>query len=179
MTEDETYMHYALDLARLGKGWVNPNPQVGAVIVKNGRIIGEGYHERYGGLHAERNAFKNLTESAKGATLYVTLEPCAHTGHQPPCFEAIIAHQIKRVVIGHFDPNPLVSGKGIKAMRAAGIIVEGPLLAPECAQTNAIFLHYISAKTPYVLMKYAMTMDGKIATYTGASKWITDRKSVV
>ncbi len=173
MTEDETYMHYALDLARLGKGWVNPNPQVGAVIVKNGRIIGEGYHERYGGLHAERNAFKNLTESAKGATLYVTLEPCAHTGHQPPCFEAIIAHQIKRVVIGHFDPNPLVSGKGIKAMRAAGIIVEGPLLAPECAQTNAIFLHYISAKTPYVLMKYAMTMDGKIATYTGASKWIT------
>ena len=173
MTEDETYMHYALDLARLGKGWVNPNPQVGAVIVKNGRIIGEGYHERYGGLHAERNAFKNLTESAKGATLYVTLEPCAHTGHQPPCFEAIIAHQIKRVVIGHFDPNPLVSGKGIKAMRAAGIIVEGPLLAPECAQTNAIFLHYISAKTPYVLMKYAMIMDGKIATYTGASKWIT------
>ncbi|MBR6895579.1 MAG: bifunctional diaminohydroxyphosphoribosylaminopyrimidine deaminase/5-amino-6-(5-phosphoribosylamino)uracil reductase RibD, partial [Lactococcus sp.] len=173
MTEDETYMHYALDLARLGKGWVNPNPQVGAVIVKNGRIIGEGYHERYGGLHAERNAFKNLTESAKGATLYVTLEPCAHTGHQPPCFEAIITHQIKRVVIGHFDPNPLVSGKGINAMRAAGIIVEGPLLAPECAQTNAIFLHYISAKTPYVLMKYAMTMDGKIATYTGASKWIT------
>ena len=173
MTEDETYMHYALDLARLGKGWVNPNPQVGAVIVKNGRIIGEGYHERYGELHAERNAFKNLTESAKGATLYVTLEPCAHTGHQPPCFEAIITHQIKRVVIGHFDPNPLVSGKGINAMRAAGIIVEGPLLAPECAQTNAIFLHYISAKTPYVLMKYAMTMDGKIATYTGASKWIT------
>ncbi|WP_420908543.1 bifunctional diaminohydroxyphosphoribosylaminopyrimidine deaminase/5-amino-6-(5-phosphoribosylamino)uracil reductase RibD [Lactococcus carnosus] len=108
MTEDETYMHYALDLARLGKGWVNPNPQVGAVIVKNGRIIGEGYHERYGGLHAERNAFKNLTESAKGATLYVALEPCAHTGHQPPCFEAIITHQIKRVVIGHFDPNPLI-----------------------------------------------------------------------
>lgn len=173
MTEDETYMHYALDLARLGKGWVNPNPQVGAVIVKNGRIIGEGYHERYGELHAERNAFKNLTESAKGATLYVTLEPCAHTGHQPPCFEAIIAHQIKRVVIGHFDPNPLVSGKGIKAMRAAGIIVEGPILAPECAQANAIFLHYISSQTPYVLMKYAMTMDGKIATYTGASKWIT------
>ncbi|MGM9885749.1 MAG: bifunctional diaminohydroxyphosphoribosylaminopyrimidine deaminase/5-amino-6-(5-phosphoribosylamino)uracil reductase RibD [Lactococcus sp.] len=171
--DDEKYMRRALELAKLGKGLVNPNPQVGAVIVKNGKIIGEGYHEQYGGLHAERNAFKNLTESAEGATIYVTLEPCAHTGHQPPCFEAIIEHKIARVVIGHFDPNPLVSGKGIESMRAKGIIVDGPVLKKECEAINAIFFHYILTKTPYVMMKYAMTMDGKIATYTGASKWIT------
>ena len=170
---DEEYMRRALELAKKGIGAVNPNPLVGAVIVKDGRIIGEGYHERYGELHAERNAFKNLTESAEGATIYVTLEPCAHTGKQPPCYEAIIEHQIKRVVIGHFDPNPLVSGKGLEPMKAAGIKVDGPVLEAECEAMNQIFFHYISTKTPYVMLKYAMTMDGKIATHIGASKWIT------
>ncbi len=175
--EDESYMRHALELAKKGGGDVNPNPQVGAVIVKNGEIIGEGYHEHFGDLHAERNAFKNCTSSAKGATIYVTLEPCAHTGHQPPCYEAIIEHEIKRVVIGSFDPNPLVSGKGLEALRAVGIEVVGPVLEEECKAINHIFFHYIETKLPYVMLKYAMTLDGKIATYTGASKWITGEQA--
>mgnify|MGYP003365141619 FL=1 len=173
MKKDEYYMDLAIVLAKKGGGNVNPNPQVGALIVKEGRIIGQGYHEKYGEAHAEINAFKSCNESPEGATLYVTLEPCAHQGKQPPCFEAIIKNRIKRVVIGHLDPNPLVSGKGIKAMREAGIEVSINVLEKECEELNKIFFYYVSQGLPYVMMKYAMTLDGKIATSAGQSKWIT------
>ena len=140
---------------------------------KNGRIIGKGYHKKCGELHAERNAIASLTESAEGATIYVTLEPCCHYGKTPPCTEAIIEQKIKRVVIGSRDPNPKVSGKGIKMLQEAGIEVIEDFMREECDRLNPVFFHYITTKTPYVVMKYAMTLDGKIATKTGASKWIT------
>ena len=174
---DREYMSRAIELAELGRGWVNPNPAVGAVIVKEGRVIGEGWHERYKGLHAERNAFASLTESAEGADLYVTLEPCCHYGKTPPCTEAIIAHKIRRVVIGSDDPNPKVAGKGVIQLRDAGILVETGVMKAECDRLNPVFFHYITTNMPYVVMKYAMTADGKIATKTGASKWITGEKA--
>ena len=170
---DQNYMLQAILLAKQGEGWTNPNPMVGAVIVKNGRIIGKGYHKKCGELHAERNAIASLTESAEGATIYVTLEPCCHYGKTPPCTEAIIEQKIKRVVIGSRDPNPKVSGKGIKMLQEAGIEVIEDFMREECDRLNPVFFHYITTKTPYVVMKYAMTLDGKIATKTGASKWIT------
>lgn len=174
---DEAYMRRAIELAKKGEGFVNPNPMVGAVIVKDGRIIGEGFHEKYGQLHAERNAIASLTESARGATLYVTLEPCAHYGKTPPCTEAILEAQIARVVIGSADPNPLTAGKGAVILRDAGVAVEEGFLKEECDSLNPVFFHYITTKLPYVVMKYAMTADGKIATVTGASKWISGPKS--
>ncbi len=174
---DREYMSRAIELAELGRGWVNPNPAVGAVIVKEGRVIGEGWHERYKGLHAERNAFASLTESAEGADLYVTLEPCCHYGKTPPCTEAIIAHKIRRVVIGSDDPNPKVAGKGVIQLREAGILVETGVMKAECDRLNPVFFHYITTNMPYVVMKYAMTADGKIATKTGESKWITGEKA--
>ena len=170
---DQNYMLQAIQLAKQGEGWTNPNPMVGAVIVKNGRIIGKGYHKKCGELHAERNAIASLTESAEGATIYVTLEPCCHYGKTPPFTEAIIEQKIKRVVIGSRDPNPKVSGKGIKMLQEAGIEVIEDFMREECDRLNPVFFHYITTKTPYVVMKYAMTLDGKIATKTGASKWIT------
>lgn len=170
-------MRRAIELAKKGSGFVNPNPLVGAVIVKDGKIIAEGYHERYGELHAERNAIKALTQSAEGATIYVTLEPCCHHGKQPPCTDAIIRQKIARVVVGSRDPNPMVAGKGVKILRDAGVIVEEDFLREECDALNPVFFHYITTKTPYVVMKYAMTADGKIATKTGASKWITGEEA--
>lgn len=170
---DMQYMQLALALAAKGCGFVNPNPMVGAVIVQNGEIIGQGYHERCGGLHAERNALENCVVSPKGAALYVTLEPCCHFGRTPPCTDAIIESGINRVVVGIKDPNPLVSGKGIQALRDKGIEAIDGVLEEECGRINEVFFHYIRTKTPYVIMKYAMTMDGKIATCTGNSKWIT------
>ena len=170
---DRDYMLQAIELAKGGLGWTSPNPLVGAVIVKDGRIIGEGYHERCGKLHAERNAIASLTESAEGATLYVTLEPCCHYGKTPPCTEAILEQKIARVVIGSRDPNPLVAGKGAAILRAAGVRVEEDFMREECDALNPVFFHYITKKTPYVVMKYAMTADGKIAARTGDSKWIT------
>ena len=170
---DQDYMKRAIELAKKGEGWTNPNPMVGAVIVKDGRIIGEGYHVRCGELHAERNAIASLTESAEGATLYVTLEPCCHYGKTPPCTEAILEQKIKKVVIGSRDPNPKVAGKGAKILRDAGVAVVEDFMKDKCDELNPIFFHYITTKTPYVVMKYAMTLDGKIATKTGASKWIT------
>lgn len=170
---DQDYMTRAIELAKKGEGWTNPNPMVGAVIVKDGRIIGEGYHARCGELHAERNAIASLTESAEGATLYVTLEPCCHYGKTPPCTEAILEQKIKKVVIGSRDPNPKVAGKGAKILRDAGVTVVEDFMKDKCDELNPIFFHYITTKTPYVVMKYAMTLDGKIATKTGASKWIT------
>jgi diaminohydroxyphosphoribosylaminopyrimidine deaminase/5-amino-6-(5-phosphoribosylamino)uracil reductase len=170
---DQTYMLRAISLAGKGAGWVSPNPMVGAVIVKDGRIIGEGYHQRCGQLHAERNALAALTESAEGATMYVTLEPCCHYGRTPPCTEAILEHKLSRVVIGSRDPNPLVSGKGAALLRENGITVETDFMRAECDALNPVFFHYITTGWPYVVMKYAMTLDGKIAAYTGASQWIT------
>ena len=170
---DRDYMLRAIELAKGGLGWTSPNPLVGAVIVKDGRIIGEGYHERCGQLHAERNAIASLTESAEGATLYVTLEPCCHYGKTPPCTEAILEQKIARVVIGSRDPNPLVAGKGAAILRAARVRVEEDFMREECDALNPVFFHYITKKTPYVVMKYAMTADGKIAARTGDSKWIT------
>ncbi len=170
---DREYMRRAIGLALQGEGWVHPNPLVGAVIVSGDRIIGEGYHRKYGELHAERNAIASLTEPAKGATMYVTLEPCCHYGKTPPCTEAIIENEIGRVVIGSRDPNPKVAGKGAEILRQAGVEVVEDFLREECDAINDIFFHYITTKRPYVIMKYAMTADGKIATKTGKSKWIT------
>lgn len=170
---DRDYMRMALRLAEKGAGWVSPNPMVGAVIVKDGRVIGQGYHERYGEPHAERNALASCTEDPQGADMYVTLEPCCHHGKQPPCVDAILEAKIRRVVIGSADPNPLVSGKGIQILRSRQVIVEEDVLREDCDRLNQVFFHYIQTKRPYVTMKYAMTMDGKIAAYTGASRWVT------
>lgn len=172
----EKYMKAALKLAENGLGFVDPNPMVGAVIVRSGEIIGRGYHHRCGELHAERNAFADCDSrgiDCSGADMYVTLEPCCHYGKTPPCTEAIIEHKIKRVFIGSADPNPLVAGKGVKILRDNGIGVTENVLRRECDELNEIFFHYITSRTPFVTMKYAMTMDGKIACYTGKSKWIT------
>lgn len=166
-------MRIALDLAQKGMGWVSPNPMVGAVIVKDDRIIGMGYHAKYGDLHAERAALANCTESVQGADMYVTLEPCCHYGKQPPCVEAILQSGISTVIVGSDDPNPLVSGKGIEYLKLRGVKVETGILKEECDKLNEVFFHFIQTGTPYVVMKYAMTLDGKIATYTGNSKWIT------
>ncbi len=173
MSYDEKYMRRAIELAKKGEGAVNPNPLVGAVIVKDGRIIAEGYHERYGSLHAERTAFANLNEPAEGAEMYVTLEPCCHFGKQPPCTHAIVENKIDTVYVGSDDPNPLVAGKGIEYLREHGIKVHTQALKDDCDSINNVFFHFIQSKTPYVLLKYAMTMDGKIACYTGDSKWVS------
>jgi diaminohydroxyphosphoribosylaminopyrimidine deaminase / 5-amino-6-(5-phosphoribosylamino)uracil reductase len=177
MELDNFYMKNAIELAQKGSGKVNPNPLVGAVITKNDRIIGQGYHEKYGELHAERNAFMDCMEDPKDSTLYVTLEPCVHQGKTPPCVDAIIEHKVKRVVIGSLDPNPLVNGKGIEIMRKKGIIVETGVLEKECKYLNQVFFHYIRRKLPFVVMKYGMTADGKIATKAGESRWITGESS--
>ena len=177
MSFEKEYMERAIELAKKGIGAVNPNPLVGAVIVKDGRIIGEGYHAKYGELHAERNAFANLTEDATGAEMYVTLEPCCHYGKQPPCVEAIVEHKIAKVYVGSDDPNEKVAGKGIKYLRDNGIEVETQVMKNECDEINPVFFHYITTGKPYVVMKYAMTMDGKIATYKGLSKWITGEEA--
>ena len=177
---EEKYMRRAIELAKKGSGHVNPNPLVGAVIVRDGEIIGEGYHECYGQLHAERNAIANAKKrgnSLEGSTIYVTLEPCCHYGKTPPCTEAIIEEKIARVVVGSDDPNPLVSGKGFQMLREKGIEVIQNFLKEECDAMNHVFFHYIRTGTPYVSMKYAMTMDGKIACYTGDSKWVTGEES--
>lgn len=170
---DEEYMRVALKLAERGRGFVNPNPMVGAVIVKDGRMIGQGWHRKFGELHAERNALADCTENPTGATVYVTLEPCCHQGKTPPCTDALLAAGVRRVVIGAMDPNPLVGGRGAAILREHGVTVETGVLKKECEEQNRIFLHYIRSGMPYVVLKYAMTLDGKIATATGASKWIT------
>ena len=170
---DADYMRLALALAERGRGWTAPNPMVGAVIVKDGAVIGQGWHERYGEPHAERNALAACNADPAGATMYVTLEPCCHHGKQPPCVDAILASGIRRVVIGSADPNPLVAGKGVAILRSHGVEVTENVLREECDALNKVFLHYITTGRPFVSMKYAMTMDGKIAAFTGASKWVT------
>lgn len=177
-TEDDAfYMNRAIELAENGIGWVNPNPLVGAVIVKDGRILAEGWHRKIGGLHAERNAFAACKEDSAGATMYVTLEPCCHYGKTPPCTEAIIEHKIARVVVGLLDPNPLVAGKGMEILVNNGIVVD---VCPDAGRfkfQNRIFLKYITHSRPWVVLKSAMTLDGKIATYCGDSKWVSSKES--
>jgi diaminohydroxyphosphoribosylaminopyrimidine deaminase/5-amino-6-(5-phosphoribosylamino)uracil reductase len=170
-------MGRALELSKKAVGFVNPNPLVGAVIVKDNRIIGEGYHEYFGGAHAEVNAFKNAKEDVEGATMYVTLEPCSHYGKTPPCAHAIVRNKISKVVIGMVDPNPIVAGRGIEILRNNGIEVITGIMNAEIKKTNEIFIKYITQKQPFCIMKTAMTMDGKIATSIGESKWISNEKS--
>ena len=169
----EDYMRIAIQEARKGEGWTNPNPMVGAVIVKDGKILNKDYHHKCGEYHAERNAILNCKEDMRGAEIYVTLEPCCHYGKTPPCTEIIIESGIRKVYVGSMDSNPLVGGKGVEMLRAHGIEVVTGILEEECREINQVFFHFMERKTPYVVMKYAMTADGKIATVTGASKWIT------
>jgi diaminohydroxyphosphoribosylaminopyrimidine deaminase/5-amino-6-(5-phosphoribosylamino)uracil reductase len=179
---DAQFMRLALRLARRGYGGTSPNPMVGAILVKGGKIIGRGWHHQAGGPHAEiealRDAHKNR-HSPRGATLYVTLEPCCTHGRTPPCTEAIIAAGIKRVVAGAIDPNPRHAGAGFEILRRAGIKADtlNGLLANECTRLNEAFNHWIVQRTPFVTVKAAMTLDGKIATATGESKWITGEKA--
>ena len=170
-------MQRAIALAKKGAGFVNPNPMVGCVVVKDNEIITEGYHEYYGGLHAERNALTNTAVDCKDATLYVTLEPCCHHGKTPPCTDIIIEKGIKKVVVGLLDPNPLVAGKGISILQDAGIEIVTGIEEDKIKELNKVFLKYIKTKRPYVILKTAMTLDGKIASHTGDSKWITNEKS--
>lgn len=167
---NEDFMRRAIELAKRGEGLVNPNPLVGCVIVKDGRIVAEGWHERYGGFHAERNALLSCSEDVHGAEMYVTLEPCCHTGKTPPCTDIIIERGIGKVYVGSDDPNPLVAGHGIELLRESGIEVETHVLKDECDNLNEIFFHYITTKMPYVAMKYAMTLDGKIARFAAAKQ---------
>jgi len=172
-TLDLQYMQRALAAAEGGRGFVSPNPLVGCVIVKDGRIVGEGYHERYGGPHAEVNALRVAGAEARGATLYVTLEPCCHTGKTPPCTDAVLQAGVARVVMAVQDPNPRVAGGGQAKLRAAGVEVTVGVSETEARRLNEAFLHYIQTQRPFVTLKCAVTLDGKIATRTGASRWIT------
>jgi len=170
-------MTRALELAKLGTGYTNPNPLVGAVLVKDGIIIGEGYHKKYGDPHAEVNAFNNAQGDVAGATMYVTLEPCSHFGKTPPCANAIIKKGIKKVVVAMEDPNPLVAGKGINILKEHGIEVITGVMEHEAKKQNEIFIKFITSGLPFCTLKTAMTLDGKIAAYTGDSKWITNEES--
>jgi len=175
--DDNRFMQMALYEASKGAGKVNPNPLVGAVIIRGNNIIGSGYHEQFGGPHAEINAIRNANESVEGATMYVTLEPCSHYGKTPPCADALIKAGIAKVVIAMADPNPLVSGKGIERLKENGIEVEVGVLETEALELNRIFIKFIQTKLPYVVMKTAMSLDGKIATATGHSQWISSPES--
>ena len=173
MPIDQFYMKKALELAKKGWGKTNPNPLVGAVIVNNNRQVGLGYHAALGSHHAEVVALREAGELAKGGVLYVNLEPCAHYGLTPPCTEAIIKSGLKKVVVAMEDPNPKVKGKGIKILREAGIEVKIGILEEEAQRLNEIFISYITKKRPFVLLKAAVSLDGKIATSHGDSKWIS------
>lgn len=174
---DELYMKRAISLAKMATGHTSPNPLVGAVVVKNNTIVGEGYHHKAGEAHAEVHALDAAGDNARGATLYVTLEPCAHYGKTPPCAKRVVESGIARVVIGSTDPNPLVAGKGIQILIDAGIKVTTDVCVDECIQLNEHFFTYIQTHKPFVTIKSAMSLDGKIATFTGQSQWITNESS--
>lgn len=173
ITTDTKHMKRALTLAKKGLGKTHPNPAVGCVIVKNGAVVGEGWHKRAGGHHAEVHALEMAGNRARGADVYVTLEPCSHTGKTPPCSEALIRAGVKRVVAGMGDPNPQVNGGGLRALQQAGIETLCGLLEEECRSINRPFLKFITTGQPYVTYKCAMTLDGKIASVTGESRWIS------
>lgn len=176
MTHDD-YMELCLALARRGLGWVHPNPMVGCLLVKRGKIIGQGYHEYFGGPHAEVNTVRNATRDVRGADLYVNLEPCNIFGKTPPCTDLIIKSGIGHVYIGTKDPNPQVSGGGIRQLRKAGIGVTAGILSDECRHLNAPFFKFMKTGLPYVSVKVAQTLDGKIADLRGSSKWISNSAS--
>lgn len=178
MNEELKFMQRAFELAENARGRCSPNPFVGAVIVKNARIIGEGWTQAYGSDHAEVQALKNCTEDCHGADMFVTLEPCSHYGKTPPCAEAVIDAGIARVFIGIEDPNPLVSGKGIRLLKEAGIEVKSGLLAKEISRQLECYLTYITKRRPFVLLKTAVSLDGRIAAEDGSSRWISCEESV-
>lgn len=173
----EKFMTLALEMAGKGRGRTSPNPMVGAVIVKRGQVIGKGYHKRAGLPHAEINALKKAGKEAEGGTLYVNLEPCCHFGKTPPCTDAVIKSKIKKVVIGMRDPNPLVAGKGIKMLKKAGIEVDEGILKKECKRLNEKHIRFIISKRPFVTLKVGESLDGKIATVKGDTRWITGIQS--
>jgi diaminohydroxyphosphoribosylaminopyrimidine deaminase/5-amino-6-(5-phosphoribosylamino)uracil reductase len=176
-SDEKVLMQRCLELARKGAGNVNPNPMVGCVIVRNGKIVGEGFHEIFGGPHAEIIALKRAGKKAKGATMYVSLEPCSHFGKTPPCTNAIIQAGISRVVIASKDPNPLVIGRGIQRLREAGIRVNVGLLQKEAEQLNEKFFKFMKTGLPFVGIKLAQTLDGRIADVAGKSRWITSKNT--
>jgi len=171
--DDNYFMREAIRLARKGIGKTSPNPVVGAVIVRNGKIIGRGYHMKYGDWHAEINAIKDANSNVKGATAYITLEPCSHYGKTPPCVDTLIKERIGRVVVGTLDPNPSVNSKGIKTLKSKGMKIDVGILEDECRELNEHYFKFIKSGTPYVTVKYAQTLDGRIATKTGNSQWIS------
>lgn len=173
MDQDRYYMQLALELAATARGRTSPNPMVGSVIVKNGEIVGKGYHAKAGSAHAEIVALAGAGDAARGATVYVTLEPCCHHGRTGPCTEALLKAGVKKVVAAMKDPNPLVSGKGLAILSEAGVVVESGTLEQESVKLNEVFLKYITTKRPFVVLKAATSLDGKIATAGGESKWIT------
>jgi len=174
---DKKYIQLCLELAKKGVGKVSPNPLVGCVIVKNNRIVGQGYHEYFGGPHAEIEALRNAGPKTKGATLYINLEPCCHWGKTPPCTDAIIDAGIKQVVVSMKDPNPLVNGKGIKQLKVKGVKCKVGILEEEAKELNRAYIKFVTKKMPYVILKTAMSLDGKIATRRGESKWITSTEA--
>ncbi|MDI6809611.1 MAG: bifunctional diaminohydroxyphosphoribosylaminopyrimidine deaminase/5-amino-6-(5-phosphoribosylamino)uracil reductase RibD [Candidatus Eisenbacteria bacterium] len=169
----EKFMRVALQLAEKGRGKVSPNPMVGAVVVKGGKIVGRGFHRAFGKAHAEVNAIDDAGASAKGSTLYVTLEPCTNYGHTPPCVDTIISSGIRTVVIGSKDPNPLVNGRGTKMLKRSGISVVTGVLPGECVKLNEGYFSYVKTGRPLIILKIASTLDGKIALQDGSSRWIT------
>ena len=175
---DEYYMKMALKLARRGDGWTSPNPMVGAVIVKDGKVIGKGYHRKFGEAHAEVSAINDVSGSVEGATFYVTLEPCSHHGKTPPCVDRIIEAKASRVVMGTVDPNPLVSGRGISILNDHGIETEMGVLGKQCETLNEKFFKFMKTGMPFVTLKYAQTLDGRIASSTGHSRWISSEPSL-
>ena len=174
---DESYIQLTIEIAKKGEGSVSPNPLVGCVIIKDNRIIGAGYHQKFGEDHAEINAINSSAESLEGSTLYVNLEPCSHFGKTPPCVDRIIKEKVKRVVIGTLDINPLVSGNGVKALKKAGIEVKVGILEKECIELNKFFFKFITNKLPYVTLKAAQTLDGMIADKNNYSEWISSSES--
>lgn len=177
---DELFMQQAIELAAKGQGRVEPNPMVGCVLARDGEIIGEGFHKQHGGPHAEIEALRSLgSVSATGATAYVSLEPCCHHGKTPPCTDSLIASGVKRVVLAMKDPFPKVSGGGIEQLRRAGIEVVCDVLRDQAAELNAPYLKLVNTGKPWVIAKWAMSVDGKIATHTGESQWITNAESRV
>jgi diaminohydroxyphosphoribosylaminopyrimidine deaminase/5-amino-6-(5-phosphoribosylamino)uracil reductase len=174
---DESYIKLAIEIAKKGMGYVSPNPLVGCVIIKNERIIGAGFHEKFGEKHAEINAIETAIESVDGSTLYVNLEPCNHQGKTPPCVDRIIESKIKRVVVGTLDMNSLVSGRGIRKLKSEGIEVKVGILEQECISLNKFFFKHIITGMPYVTLKAALTLDGKIADIHRESKWVSSSQS--
>ncbi len=177
VSRDERFMRLAVNLARRGAGLVSPNPLVGAVIVKGERVIGKGYHKGYGLDHAEVVALESASEDVEGSTLYINLEPCDHFGKTPPCTKAIIEKGIERVVIGMEDPNPLVRGRGIRRLEAAGIRVDVGVLEDLCRRLNEYYIKFITTRRPFVILKMALTLDGRVADPSGESRWISSEKA--